>query len=183
MRGTGLVGLGLGSAELVQEGRQASAECGGPGFQFTDQAPSRRGEGATQLRLIEGADQSLGERVGHRAGEAVDAAPFAGVSPQAQAGEFEDVFADATDPVFGLPEPVALDARVCVQDIEPAQPDEGGRARLGRGWHLLGGAEEGPEVGAASAEVFCRCRCHVDLQTTGRARNTREILEPKGRSK
>ncbi|HJT58176.1 MAG TPA: hypothetical protein VJ761_16855 [Ktedonobacteraceae bacterium] len=155
----------MGSTELAQEGRQASAEAGIPRFQFTEQTPGRRREGAAQLLLVEGAYQGLGERIRYRTGEALDAAPFAGVLPEAQAGQFEDVFADATDPVLGLPEPVALDARVGVQDVEPAQPDEEGSARLGRGRHLLGGAEERTEVGAACAKVLGRSHRHVDLQT------------------
>jgi len=46
-------GLGLGSTELVQQGRQASAEHGIPCFQLTEQTPGRRGERPAQLRLAE----------------------------------------------------------------------------------------------------------------------------------
>ncbi len=44
VRGTGLAGLGLGSTELVQEGRQASAERRIPCLQFSDQTSSRHSQ-------------------------------------------------------------------------------------------------------------------------------------------
>ncbi|HJT55038.1 MAG TPA: hypothetical protein VJ761_00980, partial [Ktedonobacteraceae bacterium] len=163
-RGAGRASLGLGSTELVQQGRQTSAEAGVPCFQFADQTPGRRSEGPAQFRLVEGAHQGLAERIRHGAGEALDAAPFAGVLPEAQARQFEDVLPDATDPVFGLPELVALDARVGVQDVEPAESDEGGSAWLGRGRRGLGWTEERTEGGAAGAEVLGRRCGHVDLQ-------------------
>ena len=44
VRGTGLAGLGLGSTELVQEGRQASAERRIPCLQFSDQTSGRHSQ-------------------------------------------------------------------------------------------------------------------------------------------
>ena len=75
--------LVLGSTELMQEGRQTSAEVGIPSLQLPYQTPGHCGEGPTQLRLIEGAHQGLGEWTRHGGGEAIDAAPFAGVLSQA----------------------------------------------------------------------------------------------------
>ncbi len=75
---------------------------------------------------------------------------------------------------------LALDARPSVLDVVPTEPDEGGSARLWRGRHLLGGAEERTELRAACAEVLGGGRSHVDLQTTGQqehAVDTRTVAE------
>jgi hypothetical protein len=50
----------------------------------------------------------------------IKAAPMEGVLAQAQTGQFEEVMANFTDPVFGLPGLVTLDARTGMQDVAPA---------------------------------------------------------------
>ncbi len=124
-------------------------------------ARARRSSGSSSERT------SASERIGHGGGEAIDAAPVDGVLSQAEAHKGEGVIADPTDPVFGLPWLVALNARPCVEDVVPAESDEGGGARLRGGLQLMGGAEESAEVRAARAEFLCGCHRHVDLQTTG----------------
>ncbi|HEX6551697.1 MAG TPA: hypothetical protein VF026_02960 [Ktedonobacteraceae bacterium] len=158
---------GLGSTELLKEWLESSVERGIPFLQFPDQTRGRYSESPTQFRLIERADKRTGERVGHGGGEAIDAAPVDGVLSQTEAGEGKGVITDPTDPVFGLPWLVAFDARASVEDVVPAQSDEGGGAGLRCGLKLPGGAEESAEVRAARAEFLCGCHRHVDLQTTG----------------
>src|SRR6266568_3966599 len=152
-----LRGPGLGSAELLKERLESSAERGIPLLHFTDQTPGRHGESPTQLRLIERADKCACERIGHGGGEAIDAAPVDGVLSQADAREGEGVIAYPADPVFGLPWLVALDARPGVEDVVPAESDEVGSARLRRGLQLMCDAEESAEVRAARAEFLSGC--------------------------
>ncbi|MFL5626101.1 MAG: hypothetical protein ACJ788_10965 [Ktedonobacteraceae bacterium] len=92
------------------------------------------------------------------------------------------MIAHLTEPVFGLPGLVAFDARSGVQDVVPAESNEGGSVRLRPSLELVGGAKERTEVGAASAEVLCRGCRHVDLQTAGQqehAVDTRTVAQVK----
>ena len=94
----------------MEEGREASAEGGIGLFEFGDEAAGCGGEGATEFGFVERADQGGCEWVGESGGEAVDAAGVDGVFSEAEAGKGEDVIAEFTDPVLGLPGFVTFDA-------------------------------------------------------------------------
>ena len=113
----------------MQDRLEASAERRVPFLYLSNQAAGGGRQGAAQFGFVERADKRFYERIGDGCGEAVETTSVEGVFSLAQAGQGEDVIADATDPVFGTPGLVALNARPGVQGVMPAQPNDGGSIR------------------------------------------------------